>query len=118
MFFPAVQILNELDTSNFDAVDEEAIGDEQMSSQSSGGGGTNGTFGLTSAPHAFPDFTFKRFFDQDQNNSDPNAVGGLGLEGTPLLLAAGANLCASEVWPQNPSALYNQPAQSTSTSFQ
>ncbi|EUB61512.1 Serine/threonine-protein kinase LATS2 [Echinococcus granulosus] len=62
-------ILNELDTSNFDAVDEEAGGDDQASSQSScgGAGGGGGTFGLTSAPHAFPDFTFKRFFDQDNN---------------------------------------------------
>uniref|UniRef100_A0A5K3F8Y2 non-specific serine/threonine protein kinase n=1 Tax=Mesocestoides corti TaxID=53468 RepID=A0A5K3F8Y2_MESCO len=56
-------ILNELDTSNFDAVEEEVSGDDQTSSQISGGG----TFGLTSAPHAFPDFTFKRFFDQENN---------------------------------------------------
>ena len=73
-----------MDTSNFDAVDEEASGDDQASSQGSGGaggggaggssGGGFGTFGLTSAPHAFPDFTFKRFFDQDNNNSNPSAA--------------------------------------------
>ncbi|VDM30380.1 unnamed protein product [Hydatigera taeniaeformis] len=72
-------ILNELDTSNFDAVDEEAGGDDQASSQSScgGTGGGGGTFGLTSAPHAFPDFTFKRFFDQDNNPtaSERTAIG-------------------------------------------
>ncbi|VDL96568.1 unnamed protein product [Schistocephalus solidus] len=38
--------------------------EEPEASQSSG----NGTFGLSGAPHSFPDFTFKRFFDQDNPN--------------------------------------------------
>ncbi len=73
--FLCYQILNELDTSNFDAVEEEASGDDQTSSQSSGGG----TFGLTSAPHAFPDFTFKRFFDQDNQATTSAVVTAVGI---------------------------------------
>lgn len=92
-------------------------GDDQTSSQSSSGGGAGGTFGLTSAPHAFPDFTFKRFFDQDNNNSSNGASAGDDTNPLGFAAAKASNLCASEVWPQA-NALLNPPASSTSTSFQ
>nr|VZI05092.1 unnamed protein product [Spirometra erinaceieuropaei] len=57
-------IMDELDTSNFDAVDDDVDKEEPEGSQSS----ASGTFGLSGAPHSFPDFTFKRFFDQDNPN--------------------------------------------------